>query len=66
MFFSSQATEVNDSSKVATAEVSITILDINDNLPEFGEQTYTQNVSENLDIGRTVLTVSASDRDHVS
>ena len=62
----SQATEVNDSSKVATATVYITVVDNNDNLPQFDQDFYTANVSELESTGRTVLTVSAEDDDAVS
>lgn len=58
-----KATEVNDSSKVAMATVLITVVDNNDNLPQFEQDFYTANVSELESTGRTVLTVSASDRD---
>ena len=60
-----QATEVNDTSKETTAIVDITILDNNDNLPVFDSANYTANVSELEDVGRTVLTVSAEDKDIV-
>ena len=63
---SMQATEVSDPSKEATATVTITILDVNDNVPMFEEAEYRANVSEGLDSGDRILQVTASDRDHVS
>lgn len=48
------------------ATVLITVVDNNDNLPQFEQDFYTANVSELESTGRTVLTVSASDRDTVS
>ena len=61
-----QAAQVNDTSRNATATVSITILDINDNIPIFNPVSYIVNVSETTSIGEKVLNVSATDRDEVS
>ena len=62
-----QATEVTDTSKVTTATVFITVLDNNDNIPTFDQANYTVNVSELEDFeqGRTLLQVTATDRDTV-
>lgn len=46
--------------------MTITVVDINDNLPMFEESMYVGNVSETAGIGTTVVQVTASDRDHVS
>ena len=61
-----QATQVNDTSKLATATVSIAVLDINDNIPVFDQASYSANVSELEEAGETLLTVSVSDKDEVS
>ena len=41
----------------------MTVLDINDNRPLFGESTYSVDVMENVTVGAAVLTVSAVDLD---
>ena len=46
-----------------TITVNVTILDLNDNPPSFGQQRYFASVPENVTIGTGVLTVSASDPD---
>ena len=43
--------------------VNVTILDENDNIPQFDNETYEVYHPENLSVGATVLTVSASDLD---
>ena len=57
---------MNNTSKFATTAVHLTILDINDNQPVFDPNYYAENISEDESIGHTVLTVSATDADHVS
>ena len=51
--------------KSSTATVDITVLDENDNFPQFDKSSYTANVSENLDVsGKPVIGyVSATDAD---
>ena len=44
-------------------QVEITIDDVNDNSPIFGNQAYTTNVNEDLEKGQIVLHVSATDMD---
>lgn len=44
-------------------QVEITIGDVNDNSPIFGNQAYTTNVNEDLEKGQIVLHVSATDMD---
>lgn len=50
-----------------TAQVSVTIniLDLNDNLPEFAQSFYSTVMSENVEIGTTVLRVTATDADSI-
>ena len=52
---------------MTTATVFITVLDNNDNLPTFDQANYAANVSEleDSELGRTLLTVSATDKDTV-
>uniref|UniRef100_A0A667Y8M0 Protocadherin-16 n=1 Tax=Myripristis murdjan TaxID=586833 RepID=A0A667Y8M0_9TELE len=47
----------------STATVEVTILDINDNSPQFQSSSYTADVSENVPIGSLVLEVKAIDLD---
>ncbi len=61
-----QATELNDPDRTDDARVIITIFDLNDHAPVFEESTYSANVSESLDVGDLVVTVTALDRDTVS
>ncbi len=57
---------VNDTTLSASINVTITVLDINDNAPVFEEiigNDYTATVSENADVNSMVLTVNAIDAD---
>lgn len=47
----------------STSRVSITVSDVNDEPPNFSQQQYIANISENLDAGRSVIQVFAEDRD---
>ncbi|XP_029430115.1 cadherin EGF LAG seven-pass G-type receptor 2 [Rhinatrema bivittatum] len=47
----------------SSASVSITILDVNDNNPEFTQREYYMRLNEDAAVGTSVLTVSAIDRD---
>ncbi|KAM9328068.1 LOW QUALITY PROTEIN: cadherin EGF LAG seven-pass G-type receptor 1 [Pholidichthys leucotaenia] len=47
----------------SSASVSITVLDVNDNLPTFTESTYSLKINEDAVVGTSVLTVTAVDRD---
>ncbi|XP_035678851.1 protocadherin Fat 4-like [Branchiostoma floridae] len=47
----------------AYAVVSVRVLDVNDNAPEFGREAYTAHVSEDASGGDVILTPSASDPD---
>ncbi|XP_031558160.1 protocadherin Fat 4-like [Actinia tenebrosa] len=49
--------------KTASANVVITIHDINDNEPEFSSDKYFADVSENSSPGTSVITLTASDND---
>ncbi|XP_072486663.1 protocadherin gamma-A4 isoform X13 [Notamacropus eugenii] len=46
-----------------TLRVPVTVLDVNDNAPEFIQSVYSVNVPENLPQGTQLLTVSATDLD---
>ncbi|XP_034019490.1 cadherin EGF LAG seven-pass G-type receptor 1 isoform X2 [Thalassophryne amazonica] len=47
----------------SSASVSITVLDVNDNVPTFTEKTYSLKINEDAMVGTSVLTVTAVDRD---
>ncbi|NXJ26280.1 CELR2 protein, partial [Dicrurus megarhynchus] len=47
----------------STASVSVTVLDVNDNSPEFTQREYGARLNEDAAVGTSVLTVSAVDRD---
>ncbi|CAL8242134.1 unnamed protein product [Merluccius merluccius] len=47
----------------SSASVSITVLDVNDNVPTFTEKVYALKVNEDAVVGTSVLTLTAVDRD---
>ena len=47
----------------STATVFVTVLDVNDNCPEFREPRYSETIPEDVAVGTTVLSVEAFDRD---
>ncbi|KAF7228987.1 transcript variant X3 [Nothobranchius furzeri] len=47
----------------SSASVSITVLDVNDNVPTFTEKTYSLKINEDALVGTSVLSVTAIDRD---
>ncbi|XP_060885601.1 cadherin EGF LAG seven-pass G-type receptor 1 isoform X2 [Labrus mixtus] len=47
----------------SSASVSITVLDVNDNVPTFTEKTYALKINEDAVVGSSVLAVTAVDRD---
>ncbi|XP_070819425.1 protocadherin alpha-8-like [Chaetodon trifascialis] len=53
-------------SQSGTAEITVDVLDINDNMPVFNEETYSVFLEENAPIGTTILKVNASDLDEGS
>lgn len=54
---------IADPSRITTAEMQITILDVNDNAPKFERDDYTFNISETLKYPSTVGFVKATDKD---
>jgi len=46
-----------------TVRVDITILDVNDNTPQFQQNIYSADISLDLSVGSLVSTVSATDSD---
>ncbi|XP_069943885.1 protein dachsous-like [Cherax quadricarinatus] len=57
------ATDRGRPSRNATAEVIITVDDVNDHSPSFNQSEYALTVSESLSLGASVLQVLASDND---
>ncbi|XP_074503757.1 protocadherin alpha-8-like [Sebastes fasciatus] len=53
-------------SKSGTAEITVDVLDVNDNVPVFNEDTYSVLLEENTPIGTTIIKVNASDLDEGS
>lgn len=47
----------------ASTRVVINVIDVNNNAPVFQQPTYKGNVNENVPVGTSILTVSASDMD---
>ncbi|KAM3664858.1 uncharacterized protein VK521_009112 [Ammospiza maritima maritima] len=63
MGFSVIAADGGSPSRSGTIEVSITILDVNDNAPKFTQERYIGKVLENIPEGSVVLNVLATDPD---
>nr|XP_046262926.1 protocadherin alpha-8-like [Scatophagus argus] len=53
-------------SKSGTAEITVDVLDVNDNMPVFSEDTYSVLLEENAPIGTTIIKLNASDLDEGS
>lgn len=47
----------------STAIIRVTVLDVNDNCPEFREPRYSETIPENVTVETTILSVEAFDRD---
>ncbi|NWI11111.1 CELR2 protein, partial [Crypturellus soui] len=61
--FGVEAQDQGSPPMASSASVSITILDVNDNSPEFTQREYGARLNEDAAVGTSVLTVSAVDRD---
>ncbi|XP_043934458.1 cadherin EGF LAG seven-pass G-type receptor 3 isoform X2 [Protopterus annectens] len=62
-FFGIEARDHGTPFLSASASVTITILDVNDNRPEFTEKEYFVRLNEDAVVGTSVLSVTAVDRD---
>ncbi|XP_063046160.1 protocadherin gamma-A11-like [Engraulis encrasicolus] len=60
------AVDGGDPKLSGTAEIHVTVLDVNDNAPAFTHALYKATISENAQKGTIVTTVSATDADHGS
>ncbi|KAM6398895.1 cadherin EGF LAG seven-pass G-type receptor 2 [Rhynochetos jubatus] len=61
--FEVEAQDQGDPPMASSASVSVTVLDVNDNSPEFTQREYGARLNEDAAVGTSVLTVSAIDRD---
>ena len=61
-----QVTDAGLTPLSSTATVAISVLDINDNVPEFSEAVYRMDILENLPMGSSVVGVVAMDADEGS
>ena len=61
--FTVRATDKGTPAKTTEVEVSLQLVDINDNAPVFDKEEYQASVRENLDAGSFVLRVNATDLD---
>ncbi|KAB0338589.1 hypothetical protein FD754_024473, partial [Muntiacus muntjak] len=57
------ATDQGKPELTGTVQLLITVLDVNDNAPSFGQSEYEVKIFENSDNGTIVIRVNASDRD---
>ncbi|TKR57674.1 hypothetical protein L596_030345 [Steinernema carpocapsae] len=58
-----QATDLGTPRLSSTAEVVVTVVDVNDNAPVFEQPYYVADISENLPPGQEVVQVRAKDKD---
>ena len=58
-----KATDGGNPPRSSTSRVSITVTDVNDEPPIFTQEQYSAAISEDLDVGRSVIQVSAEDSD---
>lgn len=62
-FFGVEARDYGMPPLSATASVTITVMDVNDNHPEFLQKEYYARLNEDAAVGTSVVTVTAVDRD---
>uniref|UniRef100_A0A803SPJ0 Cadherin EGF LAG seven-pass G-type receptor 3 n=1 Tax=Anolis carolinensis TaxID=28377 RepID=A0A803SPJ0_ANOCA len=62
-FFGVEAQDHGSPSLSASASVTITVMDVNDNRPEFTQKEYFIRLNEDATVGTSVLSVTAIDRD---
>ncbi|XP_075631852.1 cadherin EGF LAG seven-pass G-type receptor 2 isoform X3 [Balearica regulorum gibbericeps] len=61
--FGVEAQDQGNPPMASSASISVTVLDVNDNSPEFTQREYGARLNEDAAVGTSVLTVSAVDRD---
>ncbi|NWZ17501.1 PCDG7 protein, partial [Agelaius phoeniceus] len=58
-----RASDGGDPARTGTARIRVTVLDANDNAPVFSQAEYTVRVPEDVPVGSTLVTVTATDTD---
>ncbi|XP_071426660.1 uncharacterized protein [Pithys albifrons albifrons] len=58
-----RASDGGDPARTGTARIRVTVLDVNDNVPVFSQSEYTVRVPEDVPVGSTLVTVTATDAD---
>ncbi|NXF75784.1 PCDGD protein, partial [Sclerurus mexicanus] len=58
-----RASDGGDPARTGTARIRVTVLDANDNAPVFSQAEYTVRVPEDVPVGSTLVTVTATDPD---
>ncbi|NXC30557.1 PCDG2 protein, partial [Campylorhamphus procurvoides] len=58
-----RASDGGDPARTGTARIRVTVLDANDNAPVFSQAEYTVRVPEDVPVGSTLVTVTATDAD---
>ncbi|NWV20403.1 PCDGA protein, partial [Origma solitaria] len=58
-----RASDGGDPALTGTARIRVTVLDANDNAPVFSQSEYTVRVPEDVPVGSTLVTVTATDAD---
>ncbi|XP_071425971.1 protocadherin gamma-A10-like isoform X13 [Pithys albifrons albifrons] len=58
-----RASDGGDPARTGTARIRVTVLDANDNAPVFSQSEYTVRVLEDVPVGSTLVTVTATDAD---
>ncbi|XP_042645963.1 protocadherin gamma-A10-like [Tyto alba] len=58
-----RASDGGEPARTGTARIRVAVLDANDNAPVFGQAEYTARVPEDVPVGSTLLTVTATDAD---
>ncbi|NWI90967.1 PCDG7 protein, partial [Pitta sordida] len=58
-----KASDGGDPARTGTARIRVTVLDVNDNAPVFSQAEYAVRVPEDVPVGSTLVTVTATDMD---
>ncbi|NXM47596.1 PCDGF protein, partial [Gymnorhina tibicen] len=58
-----RASDGGDPARTGTARIRVTVVDANDNAPVFSQAEYTVRVPEDVPVGSTLVTVTATDAD---
>ncbi|XP_078506861.1 protocadherin gamma-A10-like [Lissotriton helveticus] len=58
------ARDGGDPGRSGTAQILVTVIDVNDNAPVFNQSVYKIKILENMPTGTVVTTIEATDKDH--